>query len=822
MKCKWLFAASTAALAILPQIALAQATGSPSEGTSSNDIGLQEIVVTAQRRAESAQKAALPINVVSTEALRNAGVSNATTLNAVAPSLNVTQSGGATASYFVRGVGNFTNNAYSDPAVAFNYDGIYIGRPTSTGSAFFDLERIEVLKGPQGTLYGRNATGGAINVIPARPVLGALQASLTLGYGNYDAFEGEAMVNLPVGDHSALRVSGKINNARGFNSDGTSDNKAEAVRAQFLTEPGDDLTLRIAADYAHNGGKGMGASYDGALVFAPGAPASATAPANYVFLPSGVGARSGQLSPESRQFFSNLVIGGSFNNPAPLATPFLDDQNWGVLGQLDWKTDVGTLTALTSYRESTLDDLFNGPPSLRGGRVVEGSHQFSAELRFDGKRIGPVEWLAGGYFYDETVKGGSTFNPYLVASIQNYDVNTKSLAGFGRLTLHVSDRFRLVAAGRYTHDTKRFDGSVTTLLNICTNAPPPFGPGCFGGPTIPVGLTLADIAAAIPASDLPFGFPPAPGLANARPFGSAGNILFFAPTTVNDNLTNNRFTYRLAAEYDLGPSSLAYVSYETGYRSGGFSLAAGHEIYKPEYLNALTVGVKNRFFDNRLQLNIEGFWWKYKDQQISHFGFDSHSVPTFFTENAGKSTIKGVDVDLQFKATPTTLLTGSVQYLHNKLDEFTYSVPGDATSLPPAVTCPFTPGTDGDGNPVYVVDCSGKPGFNSPKWSVNFGIQQDIPIGDYNLRLSGQGRYRSNRVLGFEYLPQHNSGSDFTADASATFGPQDERWALTAWVRNLTDKDVRTLTQYNPNAGGQISTAYAPPRTYGLRGTFKF
>ena len=132
-----------------------------------------------------------------------AGVSSAANLNAVAPSLSVTQGGGATTSFFVRGVGNFTNNAYSDPAVAFNYDGIYVGRPTSTGSTFFDLERIEVLKGPQGTLYGRNATGGAVNVLPAKPVIGQTMGAASLGYGNYKAFEGEAMLNLRSEEHTS-------------------------------------------------------------------------------------------------------------------------------------------------------------------------------------------------------------------------------------------------------------------------------------------------------------------------------------------------------------------------------------------------------------------------------------------------------------------------------------------------------------------------------------------------------------------------------------------------------------------------------------------
>jgi iron complex outermembrane receptor protein len=147
---------------------------------------------------------------------------------------------------------------------------------------------------------------------------------------------------------------------------------------------------------------------------------------------------------------------------------------------------------------------------------------------------------------------------------------------------------------------------------------------------------------------------------------------------------------------------------------------------------------------------------------------------------------------------------GDVQYVDNTLDQ--YNVPRHLAAAGGRV--PLRPGTEG-GLPVYTIDCSGKPGLNSPRWSLNGGIRQDVPLGDYTLQLSLDGRYRSNRVIGFEYLAQHNSGDDFTADASIAFGPQDQSWQLTAWVRNLTDNNVRILTQYNNNVGGVIATSYA-------------
>lgn len=153
--------------------------------------GLEEIIVTAQRVQESSQRAPLALDVVNPAELLRQNVVRAEDLSRTSPALASSGGGGPTTVFFVRGVGNATVNAYSDPAIAFNYDGVYIGRPSSTSGMFYDLQRVEVLKGPQGTLYGRNATGGAINVIPARPKLGETSGQVMLGYGNYDWLTGQ-------------------------------------------------------------------------------------------------------------------------------------------------------------------------------------------------------------------------------------------------------------------------------------------------------------------------------------------------------------------------------------------------------------------------------------------------------------------------------------------------------------------------------------------------------------------------------------------------------------------------------------------------------
>jgi len=305
------------------------------------------------------------------------------------------------------------------------------------------------------------------------------------------------------------------------------------------------------------------------------------------------------------------------------------------------------------------------------------------------------------------------------------------------------------------------------------------------------------------------------------PYGAIGNTLTTFPLAFTRKIDKGRFTYRLAAEYDVGPSSLLYASYETGYRSGGFALAFGREQFGPEFVDAITIGSKNRFFDNRLQLNIEAFHWKYRDQQVSHLGLDGRGTPGFFTENVGKSTLKGVDVEAQLLITQNTLFHTTVQYLDSTADSFIYDTPR-TTPVPPPTTCAVAPATDAANRPVFRVDCSGKPAFNSPKWSINAGIEQTLPLGDQKIVLAGAARYRSNAIIGFEYLPQQESGSNTTFDASIAFADANDDWSISAYVRNITDERIKSFVQYGAATGGVLSAIYAPPRTYGVRVAYKF
>lgn len=780
--------------------------------------GLGEIIVTAQRVEESSQRAPIAVDVISPEELVRQNVIRAEDLSRTSTALSATGStGGPTTVFFVRGVGNATVNAYSDPAISFNYDGVYIGRPSSTSGVFYDLQRVEVLKGPQGTLYGRNATGGAINVIPNRPKLNDTSVDFSLGYGNYDWLTGQAAVNLPLGDKVAMRVAGSVSDHDGFINDGTGKQREYAGRAQIYAEPSDELSLRLAGDFSHQGGSSLSGFYLGTVdpTFGPGGFAG------YKFSPTGFSPNQGLFDPASQALLaSRFVSQVGHAGEVVDGVPFNDDDYWGVTAELNYKTDAGTLTIQPAYREAKLAYQFNGV--FRGAFSAEKDKQTSIEARWAGN-IGPaIDYLIGGIYFDEKIAATARYDQYTLTPYQDFKTGTESWAGFGKVTLHATDKLSLTAAGRYTSDKKRFDGTSNVYILFCGNPAPPQD-FCPNLPFIPVLKTEQEFidfytSRGIPITPVPlFVLPPIAGGSQTAPF------VLFSPIVIDSNLKNDKFTYRLAAQYDITPSNMVYASFETGYHAGGFSFARGVETYKPETIDAYTVGSKNRFFGNMLQVNLEAFLWKYRNQQFSQFGYDLGNPPAtvFLTRNIGNSTIKGVDLDVDVKPTPNTLLSASVQYLHGRYDSFTYFVPNQG--LPPNSTCAFVPDhqtVNGQLLDLFRIDCSGKPAFNSPKWSFILNGEQTIPLDAFRIVLQAGTRYRSSSYSTADYLPYMKSKANFVSDASITLSTNDDRMFLSLYMRNI-ENNRRQL-------GGNISTAnlvvsaVEEPRTYGVRIGGKF
>ena len=812
--------ATTAFAALVVSPALAQTAPADAATSAEADApqeGLGEIIVTAQRREESSQKAAVPLSVIDGEALAAAGITQADRLNQLAPALQV-QSSSTGNLIFLRGVGNFNVVATSDPAVAFNYDGVYVGRPTNSTGVFYDLARVEVLKGPQGILYGRNATGGAINVLPQQPRLGEFSGYVSATYGNYDTINAEGAINAPLGDNGAVRLSLATANHDGYLRDGTQDEETIAGRFQLKGELTPDLTVRFAMDYAHNGGAGNNVSYFGRYVRNPAVPVTAgpVSGSNYfTFLPTTLDPREGVYSDASQAYRTSTPFGpfGRLLNPlAPY--PDVDNDFYGANAEINWSTGAGTLTVIPAWRYARLDYTASAAAFIFDN--LERIEQYSLEARFAGERVGIFDYTIGGFYFDERIDSNTSLTISNTGNYIDQTLTTESYAAFGRLTANLSDRLRLVGGMRYTHDNKGFDYYALGAVISCQRFTP--APNCPSAPFVPLFGPSGPTGFPFPAR----GGAPIPVFTNPGPPGPANplnHLIIRADTVFDRSLTKSKVTYRGAVEFDVAPRSLLYATYETGYRSGGFSAAAGFETYNPEFITAYTIGMKNRFLGNRLQLNVEAFYWDYTDQQVNFVGLDLNGRTANQTQNVGKSRIKGFEIDGRFLITPTTLFSADVQYLDAKQKRFAYSAgPGN----PPLTGCNVSFNAAATGaTPPYTVDCAGFQSYNSPKWTINLAGQQTVPLGDYRIVLSADTQYKSSQNTGFAYLPQQREGERWTSNAQIQFGPEDERWSLAAFVRNIQNNRYFTFSSTHPSAA--FLTAFqTAPRTYGVRAGVKF
>jgi len=775
----------SAAVLMSPAAALAQ-DQPPSTGAAQSpaEVGLDDIIVTAQQRGENLQKAAVPVAVVSGDDLRNSDVRGIDTLGKLVPSL-VVAGGGQGNLIFIRGVGNFSFVASSDPAAAYNYDGIYVGRSSATFGTFYDLERVEVLKGPQGTLYGRNATAGALNIIPVQPRLGETSGYVSGSYGSFNEVQAEGAINLGLGDNAGFRLSSVYTRHDGYLSDGTQTDDSFGVRGQLKVELTPALTVRLEADYAQQRGLGGGASYTGRYDLNP-------LTGKFVVTPAGLPLDEGLFTARAQAYrAANGAAGrlaGRFVDPLAFR-PFQRNDVYGAAVHVDWQTPIGTVSVIPAWRHALKDNL-NTESAQQVGNTSE-ANQYSIETRLVSNGGGMIDYIVGAYYFSEQIDDDVHNTSGALANFNKGRFTTHSPSAYGRVTVHATDWLRFTGGARYTEDHKRFfDAQSIALAVVCT-----VPASCPTAPLLPYTATLAQ---------QPF----APTVSGGTVVRAPGVVIARTDSFPGGKLDTDKVTYRGAVELDLGPRSLLYGSIETGYRAGGFN---NFNTYNPENITAYTIGSKNRFFDNRLQFNAEAFYWKYKDQQLTYFGIDPTGRLGIITANVGKATIKGAEFDARALVTPTTTLSANVQYLDAHYDQFTYVAPA-----PVFTGCPVTPS-----GALFVVDCSGRPSLNSPKWTVNLGAQQAVELGENQIVLSADTQYRSGRYTGFDYIPEEYVDHSWISNASVSFGRKDGKYVIGAFVRNISND--RPQIYGTPVPGSNLmASIISPPRTYGVRLSSRF
>jgi iron complex outermembrane receptor protein len=629
-------------------LATARAADAPrAAAASGGESTVQEIVVTAQRREQSILKVPVAVTALAGDALATKGVSRSSDLSMAVPNLQVNSAYGETQPNFsLRGVSvanEYNSNQVSPIGVYIN--DVYIVSRTSQGMGLFDLDRVEVLRGPQGTLFGRNTTGGAINFITRAPGLQGSNGYIDAGFGSFDTFK--------------LQAAGET------------------------TLAGDQVGLRAAINYETGGGQ-----FDN--VYPGGARPNSTDTLQ--------GRLSLRIKPDGSPLDVKITAYGGRNNPTQAAVFGLGAFRQGLgFFQVDENrvghnlTEAYGLSANVTYALNP-DLKLVSITSVDGGRqklqqAADGSpldvlditwrsqfRQLSQETRLDYTGRGVT--LIGGLYYgsDDTV----TDNTFNIGSLLGAGVNggffqhfhqaRQSYAVFAQGDVNLTSRLVLTLGFRYTADRAQYeDGAADLFL------------GNVGGLETPLFTT-------VPCAGPPGACPYNP----AARFGLKGG--------------NDAPTGRVALSYTFEDGTLVYASYNRGYRSGafnggGYTSSLGITYIQPETVDAYEAGVKGRFFDRRLTLALAGFYYDYQNQQVQ----DTRAGPVSFLVNAPKSEIYGAEAEATFRVTPTLILNGAIGLLHAKYQQLTLqntNLSGDDLPFAPHVT------VQGgfDWTPIHVAD----------------------------------------------------------------------------------------------------------------------
>jgi iron complex outermembrane receptor protein len=760
-------------------------------------LALEEVTVTARKREESLQTTPVAVTALSGDALEVRAVQSVEALSQFVPNLQfdgaAALSGGAyNATIFIRGIGQNDFAIFSDPGVAMYLDGVYLGRSIGGIMDAIDVARVEVLRGPQGTLFGRNTIGGAVNIISRQPTE-ELAGEFSLTTGRFDRMDAKGVLNLPLSDTFRTRWTVASINRDGYSkrlTDGDDPGNKDALigRVQALWTASDDLTLSLVVDATRV--RQNSAPLTLVDVTAGGVP--------FQNLYNGLVAPGlNTAAPNGVSTVNSSWITGDIDTTYAGGPSVNDLDTIGAAVTLDWQLGAVGLKSITAYRE--LDALFardgdNTPFTFRETINDDDQKQFSQELQLSGLSFGDkLTWLLGAYYFDEdavengkanlaigtynalealTLPAGTTWcglpganprpiatcppplrfggagNPNNVGVDVGVDLYTNvantSVALFGQGTYRFTDRFSMTAGARWTEDEKELR------------------------------------------------------LVHRRE--ASGAYIVGAPGTQDTfKETWSEVTPKIGFELQASDDMMFYVSYAKGYKSGGFNarpLSGIQEVqtpYDPETVDSYEIGAKTSWFDRRMTANLAVFYNEYEDLQLT-----INATPQNFVRNAGAAEISGAELEIVTRIAAGLDFNISAGYLDAKYTELD---PQLATLNPPLVL--------------------NKELVKAPEWTVSSGVQYNLGIEPGEITLRVDYSYKSE-VFHDVFNDARLSQPAFDlVNAYASFVTANERWEFAVFGTNLTDERYRVSG--NSSAGfGLAESTFAPPTEWGATVKYRF
>ena len=703
-----------------PGTAAGAPTATPVQATGGAQ--LQEVVVTANRRSENLQNVPITVNAVSGAALANAGVTNLQDLAVVVPGLNVNNDSGYLNTH-LRGVGSTTPGPGIESPVAVYVDGVYYANTQGVNLDFVDVNQVEVLKGPQGTLFGRNATGGLIQVTTKDPSQ-TPALDVDLGYGNYNTSRGDLYAAGGIAPNLAGSIAGDVTHqGDGFGKNfysGADVNKVEIdlqLRSKLVWTPSEGTKITSILDYAQ-----VRAS-DEALRVPPGTlPAAPTGPS----------------------------YGGSPWDIDVNLQPLYMVKTGGASIRLDQSLPFARLMNIVAYRytygATHLDVDETATPS-EAILFHQDEHQVTEELQLQSLPASWIKWTGGVFYFNDlarvnplNVQLGPTpaLNPdFPINNIFAYGTqNTESVSGYGQASAEILPKTNLTFGARYTYETRSLLGTQT--------------------------LDVGE------------------------------HPVVFLPQ-VDESKAFYRPTFRVALDHRFSPLLLTYVSFNTGFKSGGFNpTAIETPAFRPETIDAYEAGVKTNLLGNRIRADLSYFYYDYNEIQVQKLLNGTTSII-----NGAGAHISGVDLDVAAKVTSALNVHGGLEYLHDRFSSFPNAPLSSASGLVPVTT------GSAAGNRLPL----------APDAVVDLGadyVASDLLGGDATLSVA----YLFNTGYFLEPDNVLHQADYSSLNASAKWKSRSGRYTVRVYGNNLTDAVIVGFG--TTETSGTHGEQFQPPRTYGF------